>query len=462
MSTHLRTIPVATALLVAAALLFSGCNAATSAIHPTPAQSGPAFVVGTDAPMASVVSFAVQLQSITATDAAGNSVSLISGSPSVDFARFNGLQTLLDLNDVAPGTYTSVTITLGPGTIGYLDTSTAQPTILTEAATFSTSTVTTTLATPMVVATASTPVGLHLDFDLRKSIQVDASGNITGAVTPTFHVNSVANSDSGAYIDTFDAAVVSVGATSFVVQGPHGRQFTVNVTGQTEWENNESLADLTTSSIVELSGQLDRADSTIDADCVAILSQNGFFAAGQVTYVTPATGDATSFDLYVRALLPTDTGITLGQIDTVDLNGNEKYFINWRRNAITQFLFNSSALLPGQHLSIGGPATGAANPDAVNAKRIVLRHWGFNGTVVPGSQDASNGTFQMQIKGFAGILVPQTVTVYTTAKSGFRDGPTGIGDLTDGETVRVVGLLLKDPLAANKTVLLAHYVDELK
>jgi hypothetical protein len=35
-----------------------------------------------------------------------------------------------------------------------------------------------------------------------------------------------------------------------------------------------------------------------------------------------------------------------------------------------------------------------------------------------------------------------------------------VGDLTAGENVRVVGLLLKDPLSGN-TVLLAHYVDEL-
>ena len=47
---------------------------------------------------------------------------LLSGSPTVDFARFNGLQTLLDLNAVPVGTYTSVQITLGTATIGYLDT----------------------------------------------------------------------------------------------------------------------------------------------------------------------------------------------------------------------------------------------------------------------------------------------------------------------------------------------------
>jgi hypothetical protein len=96
----------------------------------------------------------------------------------------------------------------------------------------------------------------------------------------------------------------------------------------------------------------------------------------------------------------------------------------------------------------------------VTAKRVVLRHWGFNGTVVPNSVNTTNGTFQMQINGFVGLLIPQTVTVYTANPTDFRDGLTGLGSLTNGEDIRVVGLLVKDPLSGN-TVLLAHYVDEL-
>jgi hypothetical protein len=164
------------------------------------------------------------------------------------------------------------------------------------------------------------------------------------------------------------------------------------------------------------------------------------------------------FDLYVRGLLPETTGLKLGQIATVDLTGNEKFFIYWWHNPLTQFLFNPNTLIPGQHVSVGGPATGAANAGDVTVKRVVLRHWGFNGTVVPNSVDTANGTFQMQINGFAGLLVPQTVTVYTAPKTDFRDGLTGLSDVTGN--VRVVGLLLKDPLSAN-TVLLAHYVDAL-
>ncbi len=279
--------------LLAASLLAAGCGGlsqSSTTVSPQ-AVTGSTFVVGTDAPVESVTSFAVQVQNITASDGT-NTVSLISGSPTVDFARFNGLQTLLDMNDVPVGSYSNVTITLGTAMIGYLDTSTTEPTIKTQPATLTTSTINVTLAKPLVVAQAGAPVGLHLDFDLRKSIQVDSNGQITGTVKPTFNVNSVNNNDKGAYIDEFDTAVVSVnaGAQSFVIQGPHGRQFTVNVNGQTEWDGSVTLSDLTSSSIVQISGSLDRADATIDADEVAILSQNGFYAAGQVTYVNPASG----------------------------------------------------------------------------------------------------------------------------------------------------------------------------
>ena len=454
--------PICLLSLAAASLLAAGCGGAIDTPAVTSSITGPAFVVGTDAPLASVTSFAVQVQGINAIDAKGNSTPLLSGTPTVDFARFNGLQTLLDMNDVPADTYTSVSITLGPATIGYLNTvAGSAPTIQSEAATLTTSTVNITLASPLIV-TQTSPVGLHLDFDLRKSIQVDSKGQITGIVTPTFNVNAVPTSDPGAYIDEFDAAVVSVNTTaqSFVVQGPHGRNFTVNVTGNTEWDNGESLGSLTTSSIVQVSGELDRADATIDADEVAILSQNGFFADGQVTYVTPASGAATSFDLYVRGLLPTTTGLSLGQIARVNLTGQENFFIYRMHNTLSQFLFNSSLILPGQAVAIGGPASGATNSQAVSTKRVVLRHWGFNGTVVAGSLSPAANTFQMQVNGFAGLLIPQTVTVYVSGPTTFRAGLTAFSSVTASTNVRVVGLLVKDPVSG-QTVILARYVDAL-
>lgn len=447
-----------------AGVLATGCSGTeTTTTTATPnAVTGAAFVVGTDAPAAGVISFAAQVMSVNAITSTGTSVPLISGTPTVDFARFNGLQTLLDLNAVPVGTYNSVQITLGTATIGYLNTQAGSaPTIQTEPAALSTNTVTVALGTPLVVS-QSGPVGLRVDFDLYKSIQVGSDGQITGAVTPTFDVKAVLPTDPAGHIDDFDASVVSVNAAgqSFVIQGPHGHQFTVQVSGTTEFDNGESLSALTTSSIVAISGTIEVADSTIAADEVAILSQDGFHAGGQVTSVQPMTGTATSFNLYVRDLLPTTTGLTLGQIATVDLTGNEKYFIYWMHNPLTQFLFNSGALLPGQHVSIGGPASGATNANAVTAKRVVLRNWGFNGTVVAGSVNTSTNTFQMNVGGFAGLLVTNPVTVYVGGGADFRNGLTSMSGLPAAGNIRVVGLLVKDPLSGNP-VLLARHIDVL-
>jgi hypothetical protein len=410
--------------------------------------------------MASVTSFAVQIVSVELTNGTANSGNLISGTPTVDFARYNGLQSLLDMNDVPAGDYTGYNITLGTATLGYLNTTPPPPVITTETATLTSTTVTGTLDKPLTITNGGAPVGLRIDFDLKDSIEVDGSGNITGTVKPTFNVNTVARTDTGGHIDELIAAVTSVNMTgqSFIVQGPHGEQFTIDVNGQTEWDGGASLSTLNSSSIVEVSGQLDPADQTLDADEVALLSDKGFYAAGQVTYVTPATGAASSFDLYVRGVLPTNTGVQLGNIAQVDLSNNPIFSIYWMHNPFTEFLFNSSALIAGQAVAIGGPASGAANENAVTVDRVTLRNWGFNGTIVKGSQSASTGSFQMQVNGFAGVLIPETITVYLGNACDFRYGLGAFTDLADGANIRVVGLLLKNP-TTGQVVLLARHVD---
>src|SRR3974390_3002425 len=78
-------LPSVLALLVAS-FPTAGCGGLTqsSTINPQ-TVTGSTFVVGTDAPVESVTSFAVQVQNITASDGT-NTVSLLSGSPTVDFA----------------------------------------------------------------------------------------------------------------------------------------------------------------------------------------------------------------------------------------------------------------------------------------------------------------------------------------------------------------------------------------
>jgi hypothetical protein len=458
-------------LFLIPAVMVSGCGGGGSMTTPVQAQNGSVFVTGTDAPLPSVVSFQVDITGITVSDGTNPPVSVLSNTQTVDFARLNGLHTLLDLNSIPAGTYTTVTVTLANPQIGYLNLTNPQtnpptrPTISTlnsttsPAVSLTQSSVPITLAKPLVVS-ANNIIGLSFDFDLRQSIQVDQNGQITGVVNPNLDLRTITPDDADAYIDEFVAGVVSVNASgnSFVIQGPHGRQFTVNVNDQTEFENSESLADLTTTSIVQISGTLDRTSAAFLADTVGIVSQNGFYAGGLVTFVDPATGAANDFDLYVRSTLPTGTGFQTGQISTINLTGNEKFFIYWWHLKFPSFLFNASLLVPGQRVSVGGPFSNGA----VTVKRVVLRHEGHVGTWVVGSTDTGASTFQFNSSGLAGVLFNGPVTVYCTPLTNFRGGLNGLGDLT-GTTalnLRVVGLVLKDPISG-QPVFVARRVEKL-
>ena len=448
----------------------SGCGGGMSNPVQQP-QSGTVFISGTDAPLASVVSFQVDITGLSVTDANNNSQSVLSGTQTVDFARLNGLHTLLDFNTIPGGTYTSVTVTLANPQISFLNVTSPQttpptrPTVTTlngttsPAVTLTTSSVTLNLATPLMVSSGNI-TGLSFEFNLRKSIAVDAMGQITGAVTPVLHLKAITPGDSDAFIDDFVAGVVSVnaGGNSFMIQGPHGHQFTVNVNGQTEWENSESINDLTSNSIIELSGTLDRLTGTFLADSVGILSQDHFYAGGLVTFEEPQTGAATDFDLYVRSVLPSGTGFNSGQISTINLTGNEIFYIYWMHNSMTSMFFNSSLLTPGQHVSIGGPFTNGA----VTVKRVVLRHEGHAGTLVANSVNVGAHTFQFNSNGLAGVLFNGPITVFVTPFTRFGGGLTQLSDLTSNPTnpLRVVGLVLKDPISG-QPVFVARSVVEL-
>ena len=232
---------------------------------------------------------------------------------------------------------------------------------------------------------------------------------------------------------------------------------------------NINLANLVPNqTIVDVAGQFQPSTQTLDATDVAIVSQTGFYADGTVSYVTPASGTATAFQMYVRSLLPTDTGIQLGGLANVQLTGNENFFVFRCGSPLLQFLFNSSLIVPGQNVSIGGPATGAANANSVTTQRVVLHLAGFTGTVVPGSVSPAGENFQMVPNGLNGYLLSNgnpsgnPVRVYLVGQSVFRDGFTGVSDLdslSSTAIVRVVGLVLKDP-ATGQPVIIGRYIDK--
>lgn len=446
-------------------IVMSGCNAGSMNTTPPPPQMGNVFSIGTDAPasLPSVVSFQVLITGVTVNNS-GGSLSVLTNPVSMDFAKLDGLHDLIDLDSVPLGTYTSVTITGSTPVIGFLDTTQSPPALNSINATPTTFSVTVQLAKPLVVD-ENDLVGLMIDLDLWQTIQT-TNGQVTGTINPTFDVRGLTADDSEAEIDDFRAGVVSVDTSSaaFTVQGIHSRQWNVTTNAQTEWDDGGSLADLTTNSIVEISGKIDPVTHGIDADEVEIVSQDHFFLGGLITFVNPASpSPATQIDVYTRTELP-DLSMTapIGQINPLALNGSEKYYIADFHNPLTALLFSNTTLAPGQRVGIGGALNGTGNPQTLTVHRVVLERQGQQGDWVPGStqiQAGNAGSFQLNDNFLAGVLLPQPVTVVTTNFTNFVN-LSGLSALTGTQPMklRVVGFILMDQ-QTNQPVIVARRVE---
>ncbi|MGB0035173.1 MAG: hypothetical protein WBP79_06840, partial [Candidatus Acidiferrales bacterium] len=362
-------------------------------------------------------------------------------------------------------TYVSATVTLSSPVISFIDTSVNPPVINTINGSLTQSTATVQFAQPFVVMNADL-VGLRMEFDLRKSIQVDNNSQVTGVVNPTFHMKLLDAADAGVSIDDFHAGVVAVtGSNSFTVQGPHGRQWTVQTDGNTMMDDPDApVSSFTTDTIVSISGQLNRVTKNIDASEVEVVSNDRFFLEGLFTSVRPPSGAATQVDLFVREELPDITGITDGQITTLNLNGSEQYRIGHITLPLTTLLFNNSALAPGQGVNVGGKLTTTNGTPTLTVHRVVLHRQGQAGSWVPGStiiSSGNTGSFQLNDNWTAGVLLPSPLMVLTTNSTNFIN-LSGLSALTGTQAIplRVVGFVLIDP-QTTKPVLVARSVEDL-
>jgi len=449
--------------LVAGAIL-SSCSSSGNSSGTSSSDSASVFTIGTDAPLPSVVSCQLMVTGVTIFNGTTN-VPVLTNPQDVDFARLSGLHQLLDLNAVPTGTYTSATVTLSSPVIGFIDTTQSPPAINTISGTLSTDTVTVQFANPFVLQNNDL-VGLRMEMDLRQSLQTDQNGQVTGAVNPVFHMALLAANDSNVSIDDFHAGFVgSTGSNTFTVQGPKGRQWTVQADGNTVMDDTDiSISSYTTNTILSISGQLDPVSKNIDASEIEVVSNDGFVLGGLLTSVRPPTGAATQADLYVRYELPDVTGISDGQIETMNLNGSEVYRIGHITLPLTTLLFNNSAMAAGQRVDIGGKLTQSNGTETLTVHRVVLRRQGQAGTWVPGStvtNSGNEGSFQLNDNWTAGVLLPSPLTVMTTNGTAFIN-LSGLSALTGTQpiSIRVVGFILINP-STGQPVMIAGAVEEL-
>ncbi len=446
------------------ALLSLGCGGGGSnpATTMSVTQSGTVFLTGSDAPIPSVLAFQITIDSLTLSDG-NNSVAVISSPTTVEFSRLLGLRTLLALNSVPVGRYSSATITLSSPIISYLDLTTTPASVSTiPNPTLTQSTLTVPLD-PALLVSQNGLGGLHMDFRLRESLQLDAGGQITGVVNPVIRVRALRPEDDDNHIDELRGGLssVNVAAGSFVLQRPNGRQFTIVVSQQTQFEGTDGLTSMVPPAIVEVSGRV-QADGSILAQNVEVITTERALAGGLVLNTDPASGPANTITLLVREEIPDLEGIQVGRPATLNLDANAEFRIHYLDIPVASMLFNRESMVIGQRIAVGGFIDTSSGPATLVARRVILHRQGLEGRAVSGSVVIVNGNqghFLLNNQGFWGYLFGGPLRVRSTEFTRYRN-LSGLSAIDPNLPLRVMGLLLRDP--NGDPVLVAGLIERLE
>jgi hypothetical protein len=441
--------PLFVLVLAMAVMIGCGSNSSNQSSSQNGNSSGNVFVTGEDAPLSSVVSFQLTLNTVVL-NGQNNTPTVVSDT-TVDFARLIGLRSPLSFSSVPADTYSSVTFTVSNPVISYVDMTQTPPALSTINGTLpqsaSTYTFTVNFPTAMVVG-GNGLAGLKMDMDIHDSLATDGNGNLvitdnSVAVNPVVFVKATHASDPDAQITDLMGGLSSVNASgnSFVLQGPYGRQLTIDVGTSTQFNSGWNINNMATPEFVAVQGSF-QADGTLMASSVEVITTSQSFISGRVLQVT-GSGSTLTVTMWVG-----ETGADLvnwvDSIQTVNIGAVDTFDICFFSGPVTNALFNSTSIEVGQRIFIGG----SYSSNVFTPEMISLRLQGVYGMFVPSSVTVTNdnaGSFELTNNGLVGYSVGGPVTVNTFNGTIFFD-LTGLNQLqTTSTAIPLVtrGLLLK-------------------
>jgi len=442
-------------LTLALAMLGAGCssssNSSSSNNSQTP-QPASMFVIGEDAPLASVVGFDVTIDSITLTGQ-NNSPQVLATATTVDFARLLGLRSPLAFNSVPADTYSSATFSLSSPIISYVDMSANPPTVSAINGTFNSSggpaqtTVTVNFPSPMVV-TSNGLAGMRMHFDIRQSIAVDGNGNVTGVVNPTIYIKAVQAGDPNGEVTDLTGGLVSVNASgnSFVIQGPYGHQLTIDVNSSTQFNSGWNINNLAAPAFVGVQGYF-QADGSLIASNVEVITTSQAFLSGRVLAINPTSGPVQQITMWVGET-SADLVSDVDTIQTINVSAvdSNQYDICFFNNLFTNALFSPSHVLVGQRIFIGGSYSNSV----FTPQMVSLRLQGVYGTMTGTANVVSGniGNFELQNNALIGYSLGGAPLTVWTGNGTLFVNTTGLSALTNGEPLVAGGLLFYDQLTA--------------
>jgi hypothetical protein len=432
------------AVLFALCMMGMGCGSSSnSSGGGSNPQTASVFMTGEDSPLSSVVSFNVTLNSVTLNGQDSSTATVLSTPTTVDFARLVGLRSPLAFNTVPADTYVSATFVLANPVVDYITLNPA-PAVSTLNGTFpnnqSTYSVTVTFPTPMVVG-ANGLAGLKMDMDIRDSVATDGNGNLviggsnTIAINPIIYIKATHASDPDGQVTDLTGGLVSVSAgnNSFVLQGPYGRQLTVYVNNNTNFNSGWSINNLATPAIVGVQGAF-QADGSLMASSVEVITTSQSFISGRVLALTTnGSNQVQTITMWVGET-GADMVSDIDSIQTVNVSAidNSDFDICFFNGAVTESWFSNTTVVVGQRVFIGGSYSNSVFTPTM----ISLRLQGVYGMFVPSSVTVENGnlgSFQMANNGLVGYSVGGPVTVNTFNLTYFNN-LTGLNQLQTTST----------------------------
>ena len=440
---NLCTPLVRSAFALSVALALAGCSSSSSPSAATTvvgaAVSVPVLI--TDAPSDQLLTFSITLNSITLTDSAGKTASILPTPTTVEICHLNGIQAPLLTASVPADTYTSAVITFSNPEITYIS-STGTPVVASP--TLATTSYTVNFASPITISSSST----SLLVDLLASQSVTISGT-TVTVNPVFKVTPVAASSTtpmqGQYGTGMDArgAVVSASGTTLVIQPVSGANITFITDTSTEYDGVSGLSTLTAGELVEVSFTVQTGGTllakNIELKDASSAASNANILTGPITSIGSGSFNMALMEEMGKGISSSSTGA----IYAITANSSTTYGIAPQFQSLSGLpftpAFSATTMKPGQNVTVTASAL-STTASTATAASITLAPQTLSGTVASVASVGGYTAYNLTLtpgSAFATLSGASSVTVYTNSNTVSMNATA----IAAGSTVRFNGLV---------------------
>jgi hypothetical protein len=457
-----RVLAAGLTIGLAALLLFS-CGGNSGTTTPTPGTGGLFTFLG-DAPVCDALSLRLAITGLTLTpQGGGNEVGVIqttaTSAPSilVNFASLRDSPTLISVTNVTEGTYDQGAFAFSTPKLVVFD-PTQSPPVLIPIVEFTTLAPTFTINPPLVIVKDKVQA-LRIDFDMTRSLEVDALGQATGNATPVLSAApTVANESQGlgemddlvGFVRTVSASNANpgyVGNIGLQILSGSGPSLVIRLTDDTELNGVPALNQLETGRVVEVDAYVDDTGNivakTVEVENRAVVEQAQLAFLGNITSVTKdADGNVTQFEFYVREEEPNvNYYVPLDSLVEVNVSTSTAFQVSSRPTNFLDLPIDATALAPGQELIVHGTYTTVQDePTTVDADSIYLRLQTVQGNFSSAVQVGSDGkTGAFWLTPCCSVFQGAPILVFTNSDTAFLN-VFGLSQLTPHGTLLVRGL----------------------